>query len=134
MIKRINPLFLVGALFLILILLWVGVQSTRLNIEQDRIDLANYEAKAKGLKDLKSSWDSKKTFSKINSIISGLNLKSKTNLKDSPGKIYMDAKNLDKKQIDLLAKKILNETFEIAKINIKRIDDKNLELHIEVSK
>lgn len=134
MIKRVNPLMVVGALAIVLVILWISVQSKKADIQNESIALAKYEAKAKDLKDTKSKWSSKKVSAKINSIVSNPNLKPKTIIKNQRDKITLSAKGIDQREIDMIVKNLLNEPFEIKKIDIKRINDKSLDLYVEVKK
>lgn len=134
MIKRVNPLMVVGALFVILAILWISVQSKKTDIQNQNIALAKYEAKAKNLKDLKDRWSSKQISAKINTIVSNPKLKPKTIIKDQREKIALSAKGIDQIEIDMIMKNLLNEPFEIKKIEIKRVNDKSLDFYVEVMK
>lgn len=134
MIKRINPLMVVGVLFALLAILWISVQAKKSNIQQESVALAKYEAKAKSLKDLKGKWDSKNTLAKLNSIVSNPDLKPKTIIKNQRDKIVISVNGVNQGQIDLIVKNLLNEPFEVKKITIKRINDKTLDFNAEVKK
>lgn len=134
MIKRVNPFIILGALVLILVFLFLGVQSRKSVINQENSELVKYESRAKALKDLKSTWNTKKTISQLNTIVSNPSLKNKTNIKTLANKVTLTANGLQRQEIDLIVKKLLNEPFEIKKIDIKRINEKSIDLSVEVSK
>ncbi len=134
MIKRINPFVIVGVVFVIFIFVFISTQNKKTSIQEGQNTLAKYETKAKNFKELKNNWKPNKSLSKLNFIVSNLNLSSKVTIKDKGNLLHVSTESLDKSQTDLIVKKVLNEMFEIKNMSIKRIDDKSLKLDLEVSK
>lgn len=133
MIKRVNPFVIVGVFSIILLVLFLSVQNRRHNIHEQSRQLAKYEAKAKGLKGLKSKWQQKNIVAKLNAIVSNPSLKKSTDIKKQGNRAIMSVKNIDKNQIDMIMKNMLNEPFNIKKFDINRLNDKSLNLTIEVA-
>lgn len=134
MIKRVNPFIILGALLVILLFLVLSVQNRKVAIHDENRDLATYESKAKSLKDLKNTWNAKKTVSQLNTIVSSPPIKKKSNIKPSGNKATLTINNLNKNELDLILKKLLNEPLEIKKINVNRVSDKGINLTVEVNK
>ncbi len=134
MIKRINPFIVVGIMIAILLVLFIVVQSKKSSILEQNSNLASYTSQARSLKDLKSTWNSKQTLPKLNSIISNPSVKKKSFIRKLANKIVLDAKGLTRSEVDMVIKKLLNSAFEIKKINIQRVDDKQLNINVEVNK
>lgn len=134
MIKRVNPFIILGVLILILIFLFLGVQNRKSAINHENSELAKFESSAKSLKNLKSTWNPKKSLNQLNTIVSNPALKNSSNIVTSANKITLTIKNLDRKRADLVIKKLLNEALEIKKIDIKRVTDKSIDLGVEVAK
>lgn len=133
MIKRINPFIVVGILVIILFIVWTSVQSRRSSISEENRQLAQYEAKAKGLQGLKSKWKQKNITAKLNAIVSNPELKKNTIIKKQGNKATIQVSNINKSQADMIMKNLLNEPFSIKKFDIKRVNDKTINLNVEVS-
>ncbi len=134
MIKHINPLAVTAGLFLILCIVFLSVGSKRSSIEENALELSKFEAKAKNLKSLKQTWSQKNVHSKLNSILSSPKLKEIAKITSKKSKITLELKSIDKNQLDMIVKNLLNESFEIKNIKIKRLDEITLDLKVEVAK
>lgn len=133
MIKRVNPFMIAGVLAVILIVLLISIYNIKSSINQENIDLANYELKAKNIKSLKKIWNQKKVESKLKSIVSSPTFQGKAEVKKVRKNILLEIKDADKRQIDMVAKNLLNEPFNIKKLSIKRVDDKKAYFSAEVA-
>ncbi len=132
MIKKINPIVIVGVLALFLLVIFFSVQSRKSHIQIQNKELANFQAKAKKLKNLKNKWQKKDSISKLNSIVLSSKLKEQTEIKRQGDKVLMRVKNIGKNHINILMTNLLTQAFELTKFSIKRLDDKSLELDLEV--
>lgn len=132
MIRRINPFILLGVLASVLIFMFIGVQKKEKSIQERNINLANYEAKAKMLQELKRGWEQKNIAAKLSSLASTSKLKANSNSKQSNDRIIMTISNVDKSEADKLIKDFLNEQFDVKKLSIKRLSEDNLEIMFEV--
>lgn len=133
MIRRANPIIVLGVLVLVLVFLFLGVQAKEESIKQGSIELAKYEAKAKMLQELKRGWNQKNIASKLSSLTSSPALKSNSKINRLSDKIVMSIGGIDKAQADKIIKDFLNEPFDIRKFQIKRVSQDSVEIQLEVA-
>lgn len=133
MIRRINPFILLGVLASVLVFMFIGVQKKEKSIQERNINLANYEARAKMLQELKRGWEQKNIATKLSSLVSTSKLKANSSSKQTNDRIIMTFLNVDKSEADKLIKDFLNEQFDVKKLSIKRLSEDNLEIMFEVS-
>ncbi len=134
MIKRVNPFIVLGIMVIVLAAIFFSVKSKKADIVKQNSILANYASQAKALKDLKTTWNSTKNLPRLNTIISNPSVKKKSSARRLPDKVVLDAKGLTQGEVDMVIKKLLNSPFDIKKINIQRVDEKQLNINVEVSK
>ncbi len=132
MIKKINPIAIATILAIMLIVMFLSIQTRKNSIQNESTNLASFEAKAKSLYELKKRWKQSDIISKLNSIIPNSKLKENANIKKQGNKAIMNIKGIDKNSINIIVKNLFTQPFEIKKFSINRIDDKNLELQVEV--
>ncbi len=132
MIKKINPIHITAFLGIILLILVLSVQIRRSGIKTSSDELTNFEQKAKRLETLKLDWQENEDISRLDSIAPSTEIKKQMSIKRQGNKAIVKISKINKNYVDIVIKNILNETFEIKKFNIIRLDQENLELNLEV--
>jgi len=132
--NRINPLYI--GLSLLLIIVFV---SYKLNLITDEYVKSKEEYRktlslAEELKSLKSVYDDKDRYKKsLRKILRHSSLKN-SNIKEVKGTktVKLSSDNMDKKAINFLMGKILNDTYQIKSMKITRLNDLNVSLEMEL--
>ncbi|MDX1294949.1 MAG: hypothetical protein R3302_01695 [Sulfurimonadaceae bacterium] len=133
--KQINPLYI--ALLLIAALMFVTVklyQANEINKEA-AASLQQTETMAKRIVTLKKEWDNgKKSYASLQRLLKTPMLRNAgvTGNKKSDS-IQISAKQLDKKSLDYLMNKLLNGTYTVKALKIKRIDATTASFYAEVA-
>jgi hypothetical protein len=131
--NKINPLYIIG--FFIVLSLFVYYKTSQKKSELTQLQ-ENYKTTkelALKLHALKKAYSSqnKKILSRIlkSSILQSTNLK----VKDSKTKTKITAKMINKSALNYLINRIFNSTFNITKIDIRRVDNTHANLNMEIS-
>jgi len=131
--NKINPLYIIG--FFIVLSLFVYYKTSQKKSELTQLQ-ENYKTTkelALKLHALKKAYSSqnKKILSRIlkSSILQSTNLK----VKDSKTKTKITAKMINKSALNYLINRIFNSTFNITKIDIRRVDNTHANLDMEIS-
>lgn len=132
MIKRVNPFLLVGFLALILVFFIILANKKQVQIQQKNLQLTHFSEQGKYFSELKKSWDQKNTFDKLINIINKYTTNAQIEKKKN--KINIHVKELNKNEVDIMLKKILNEPFKISKLRILPNSKQSLSLDLEVKK
>jgi hypothetical protein len=131
--NKINPLYIIG--FFIVLSLFVYYKTSQKKYELTQLQ-ENYKTTkelALKLHALKKAYSpqNKKILSRIlkSSILQSTNLK----VKDSKTKTKITAKMINKSALNYLMNRIFNSTFNITKIDIRRVDNTHANLDMEIS-
>jgi hypothetical protein len=134
-VKQINPLYI--ALLLVAALLFVGVKLYQANDAHKtaQASLQQTETMAKRIVTLKKEWDDKrKSYASLQRLLKASLLRnSGVTLQKKSGRVLVSAKQLDKKALDYLMNKLLNGTYTVTKMKIKRLDTTQASFYAEVT-
>jgi hypothetical protein len=132
--NRVNPLY-VGALLLVILMLSVYLLNSSKNslaeVKKEYKEIQKLAIELDGLK--KAYADEKSSEINIKRLLAQNVLKSasiEAEYKKSGVKIY--SKSIDKKALDLLMGKLLNSTYDIRAMKIKRLSDEKASLELEI--
>lgn len=132
--NRINPLY-VGALLVVFLIMSIYLlNSSKQSLSEVKSSFKETQKLASELSSLKKAYandlSSKKEIIKL---LAHRNLKAtdiKADYKNSGVKISTDS--IDKKSLDFLMGKLLNSTYDIRTIKIKRLSDEKASLELEI--
>ena len=132
--NRINPLY-IGALLVMLLLLSLyllsGAKSSLLQAKESFKQTQKIANELSGLK--KTYANQKKSKRSLQRILAQPSLKPaaiKAEYKKSGLKLY--SKSIDKKGLDFLMGKLLNASYDIRKLKIKRLSDEQASFELEI--
>jgi len=132
--NRINPLYI--GLSLVVLLSFI---SYKLNMVTNEYDVAKSEYKetlalANELKSLKNVYGDKKRVKKsLQKILNHSSLRvSEINKSFTKSTLKIDAKTIDVKALNFLMGKLLNGTYQITNIKIKKLSDLRVSLELEI--
>ena len=132
--NRINPLY-IGVFLIILI----GFISYKLNIATDEYNEAKDEHKERlslaiELKSLKNIYSDKNRIKKsLQKILRHSSLKSAKIVQDKTNSgLKIDSKSMDMKALNFLMGKLLNGTYQITTMKIKKLSDLRVSLYVEI--
>jgi len=132
--NRINPLYIGLALVIL-----ISFISYKLNMVANEYDVAKSEYKetlalANELKSLKNVYSDKKRVRKsLQKILNHSSLRGvEINKSFTKSTLKIDAKTLDIKALNFLMGKLLNGTYQIKNIKIKKLSDLRVSLELEI--
>lgn len=132
--NHINPIHILALLAVVIFLLFVklGQAKDELQIAQDSYnETAELVMKIKGLKGIyDAKMQTKKALERIlrQSSLAGANIQKKTTSRN----IVLTAESIDKRALDSLMSKILNGTYRINLIDIRRLSNEKASLKLEI--
>ncbi len=132
--NQINPLH-VGALLLVLIMfLFFKLSGVKAELDETKVEFAKSEALAVDLNSLKSVYGDKKKIQKsIDRILSQSSIKAaKLHVKREKNFIKISSQSLDTKSLNSLMGKILNGSYNITALKIKKLSQTKASLEMEI--
>jgi len=132
--NRVNPLHIGLLLAVVIAFLFFQLSSVKTELEEAKVSFETSEKLAVDLSSLKSAYadkrKSKKALEKIlaNRTIKAANLTIKRNKKS----ITISSKSLDAKTLNTLMGKVLNTSFNIVSLKVKRLSDTKASLAMEI--
>jgi CHASE1-domain containing sensor protein len=126
--NKINPLVLISALVLILLIMTYGVSHLRDKAKENDRALFNFEESAKRAMVLKRVWNKINLEEKLKTIFgqNSVNDKGKT--------FEIRLSSLTRGQVNDMTKKVLSEAFEIEKFEIVTQADEKMSIVLEITK
>jgi biopolymer transport protein ExbB/TolQ len=132
--NRINPLYIGVFLLVVLIMSIYSLNSAKQSLRESKKSFKETQKVADQLSGLKKAYaDEKSNQTGIKRLLLHSSLKSsviKADYKKSGVKILSE--DMDKKALDFLMGKLLNSTYDIRKMKIKRLSDEKAELELEI--
>ena len=133
--RQVNPLYI--ALMLIAVLAVVGfrLDGAKQTQLQAKADLEKTQVMAKRIDALKKSWDKGKMVRKeLDRLLKSSPLRNAgIESKEQRGSVSITAKKIDAKAAEYLLNKLLNGTYVIKTLSVKRLDAETGALHVEVA-
>ena len=133
--RQINPLYIALLLIAVLVMVVIRLDIAKETQRQAKADLEKTQVMAKRIEALKKSWDKgKATKKELDRLLKSSPLRSAgIESKEQRGTVSVIAKKIDAKAAEYLLNKLLNGTYIINTISIKRLDDETGALHAEIS-
>lgn len=133
--RQVNPLYI--ALMLIAVLAVVGfrLDSAKQTQLQAKAELEKTQVMAKRIEALKKSWDKGKMMRKeLDRLLKSSPLRNAgIESKEQRGSVAITAKKIDAKAAEYLLNKLLNGTYVIKTLSLKRLDAETGALHVEIA-
>ena len=134
MINRIDPLFIVLFLFIVLVLSVFQLSSAKDELNLITTDYKNTQKLVSKLGGLKSTYADKSSIKKSLSRILKLSLirSSKIVKNTKKNSVILSSKSIDKKALNLLMGRLLNGVYQINSFKIKKLDEFHVSFEIEI--
>jgi len=132
--KRINPLHIGLLLVVILLFLIVQLNSTKSDLQDVSNEYASTKQLVSKLSSLKSIYGDKNKIKKaLKKVLDQKSLKSANITEKSTKKgIALSSPSMSKKALDTLMSKILNGSYNVSKLKIKKLSDEKVSLDMEI--
>ena len=133
--SRINPLYLVAFMLMMLFFVFFKLEESKSNQKQVREDFEKTNTLALDIVSLKKSWDlGSKNKAKLEKVLKASALRGvdidKKYKRDS---VTLSIKSLNHKHSEYLLNKLLNDSFEIKSMEIKRLNADGVSMKMEIS-
>ena len=132
--NRINPVYVLMLLFVVLLMLMYKLDTTKEQVKDSLVEYKSTEALAVKLSSLKEVYADKVNIKKsLQKILRHSSLKSvslQTKFKKSS--LLLTAKSIDKNSLNLLVSKLVNNSFIINKMKVRKISENSAELSMEI--
>ncbi|MCW9026713.1 MAG: hypothetical protein OQJ77_05300 [Thiovulaceae bacterium] len=132
--NRINPLYLGVLLVVILVLSVYSLNSAKKSLMESKESFKETQKIANELSSLKKAYANKKINERaLKKVLAQAVLRDasiKAEYKNNVVKLNSD--NMDKKALDFLIGKLLNSTYDIRKMKIKRLSEEKASLELEI--
>ena len=132
--NRINPIYVLALLFVVFLILMYKLESAKIQLKDAQISYSNTENLAIKLSSLKKIYADKKNIKKsLQKILKHSSLKSSSLVtKFRTSSLIITAKIIDKKSLDLLISKLVNNSFIISKMKVRKVSASSAELSMEI--
>jgi flavin-dependent dehydrogenase len=132
--KTVNPFYILGALFVVFLLLISQLSSAKSSLETAKTDYFVIQQMAEYTSDLKKNWASKKrNKTALLRLLNSAQLRDSTlDNKVKSDRIVITSKELGSKEATYLTNKLLNGTFTVLSFKLKRLDENTIDIKIEV--
>ncbi|HIP54055.1 MAG TPA: hypothetical protein EYH11_01125 [Sulfurimonas autotrophica] len=132
--RQVNPLHVLLLLTVFILFLLYQLQETQATFHDAKEQLAKTKDVAYQLNALKKEYANKEYVVRtITRLLHQSILKSATITKEQKSDaIVLHAKKLSKRQLQRVLTKILNSTYKIKALHIKRVDEKSVDVDVEV--
>ena len=132
--NRINPIYVLVLLFVVLLMLMYKLDTTKEQVKDTLVKYKSTETLAVKLSSLKEVYaDKVNTKKSLQKILRHSSLKSislQTKFKKSS--LLITAKSIDKNSLNLLVSKLVNNSFIINKMKVRKISETSAELSMEI--
>ena len=134
MINRIDPLFIVLFLFIILVLSVFKLSSTKDELNVIATDYKDTQKLVTKISGLKSTYADRNSIKKSLSRILKLSLIHSAKIIQNTKKnsVILSSKSIDKQALNLLMGKLLNGVYQINSFKIKKLDEFRVSFEIEI--
>ncbi|MDF1878179.1 hypothetical protein JHD46_00845 [Sulfurimonas sp. SAG-AH-194-C20] len=132
--NQVNPLHIGGLLLVIIMFLFFKLGEVKSELGEVKSEFLVSEALAVDLKALKSIYvDKKKVKNRIEKILRTTSIKTAAlSLNHKKKFIKISSKSMDSRVLNTLMGKVLNDSFNITTLKIKRLNDTKASLEMEI--
>ena len=132
--NRINPIYILVLLFVILLVLFYKLDSAKAELKNNLESYAKTENVAIKLSSLKETYGDKQKIKKsLQKILKHSSLKSAgLNAKFKNSSLVIESKGIDKNNLNFLISKIVNSSFVVSSMKVRRISPSKAELFMEI--
>ena len=132
--NRINPLYIGALLIMVLLLSIYSLNSAKKSLLESKENFKETQKIANELSGLKKAYANKKVNERsIKKILSQTLLKSaQIEAKYKKSGVVITSSGVDKKVLDFFIAKVLNSTYDIRKLKIKRLSEQKATLELEI--
>ena len=132
--SRINPLYLLGLMLFLLVFVFVKLEDSKENQVSVKADYEKINTLALNIVSLKKTWSvGKKNKVKLEKLLrSGLLREAGIMKKYKRDSVTLSAESMGFKNSQYLLNKLLNDSFVIIGMKIKRLDEKTVSLKMDI--
>jgi len=132
--NRINPLYVLVLLFVVFLMLMYKLDVSKEELKATQSDYKSTEALAIKLSSLKEVYSDKTNIKKsLEKILKHSALKSSSlDTKFKNSSLIITAKSIDKNSLNLLVSKLVNNSFIINKMKVRKLSENSAELSMEI--
>jgi len=132
--NRINPIYILAFLLVVFLILIYKLDNAKNNLEETQASFKSTENLAIKLSSLKNTYANKQNIKKsLQKILKHSSLKSANIVtKFRSTSLLITAKNIDKNSLNQLISKLINKSFIINKLKIRKINSSSAELSMEI--
>lgn len=131
--NRINPLYLGLLLLVVLVLSIFKLNSAKEELKEVKISYRETSKIANELTSLKSVYNNKNLEKSLKSLLKQNMLRgTEIDARFKKNNVKISAKSIDKKALDFLMGKILNSTYNVVSLDIKKLSEEKASLNMEI--
>jgi competence protein ComGC len=132
--KKINPFYIIILLIVILVVVMFNLMHVKNELHEAHNSFDKTKAMVHKIVDLQQNWDNKKsTKNSIRRILRSSVLRNAGVIqKDRRGVITLHASSMNSKSVSYLISRLLNETFTIKSMKIRRLNKERASLDVEI--
>ena len=132
--NRINPIQIIALIVVLFLFFSFKLSDAKEELIEEKDSYKKTSQIAIKLDALKSTYkDKTKTLKKLNKILNYPLVKKAEVTKDvKSSKVVLEAKSINKQSLNYLMGKLLNNTFNISSLNIKKLDEKTASIKVEI--
>ncbi|QFR48374.1 hypothetical protein FJR48_00985 [Sulfurimonas lithotrophica] len=132
--NRINPLYIGALLIMVLALSIYSLGSAKKSLNEEKESFKEIQKIANELSSLKKAYSNKKMNERaIRRLLAHSYLKSAAiDAEYQKNTLKLKSKSMDKKALDFLMGKLLNSTYNITKMTVKRLSEQKASLELEI--
>ena len=132
--NRVNPIHIIILLIVLLLFVMFKLNSARVELAEAKESYAKTVVLAEKIKGLKSSYfDKAKVQKEINKLLRRSTLRSANIVKKvTHSSILLTSDNMNISSLNFLLGKVLNGTYVVSELKIKRLDEKSAAMRLEI--
>ncbi len=132
--NRINPIQIIALIVVLFLFFSFKLSDAKEELVEEKDSYKKTSQIAIKLDALKSTYkDKTKTLKKLNKILNYPLVKKAEVTKDvKSSKVVLEAESINKQSLNYLMGKLLNNTFNISSLNIKKLDEKTASIKVEI--
>ena len=132
--NRINPIQIIALIVVLFLFFSFKLSDAKEELIEEKDSYKKTSQIAIKLDALKSTYkDKTKTLKKLNKILNYPLVKKAEVTKDvKSSKVVLEAESINKQSLNYLMGKLLNNTFNISSLNIKKLDEKTASIKVEI--
>lgn len=132
--RQINPLYISLLFVVVLLLVFIKLHNAKEDQNRAKSDLVKTEMMAKRIVALKRNWDDGKARERaLEKVLKASVLRNAGLIKKRKGKIItVTTKKVDAKAVEFLLNKLLNGTYAIRNIQLRRLNNEYASMRMEI--